>query len=136
MRTAGFWPPLMVTRPTPLSCEIFGASLVSTRSSTCDRGMVLDVAARASTGGSAGVVLLYIGGEGRFAGRKLDGALITDSTSSTATSMFKLRVNCRTITDVPPELLEVIWFRPCNWPNCRSRGAVTVVATTSGLAPG
>jgi len=35
----------------------------------------------------------------------------------------------------PPELLEVIWFSPCNWPNCRSRGAVTVVATTVGAGP-
>ena len=35
-----------------------------------------------------------------------------------------------------PELVEVIWLRPCNWPNWRSSGAVTVVATTSGLAPG
>ena len=27
MRTAGFWPPLMLTRPTPGNCEILGASL-------------------------------------------------------------------------------------------------------------
>jgi hypothetical protein len=39
MRTAGFCPPLMLTRPTPVSCEIFGASRVSTRSSTCDSGI-------------------------------------------------------------------------------------------------
>ena len=35
MRTAGRWPPLMLTRPTPGSCEIFCASRVSARSSTC-----------------------------------------------------------------------------------------------------
>ncbi len=58
MRTAGFWPPLMVTRPTPLSWEIFGASRVSTRSSTWDSGMDLEVMARVSTGASAGLVLL------------------------------------------------------------------------------
>jgi hypothetical protein len=38
MRTAGFCPPLMLTRPTPLNCESLGASRVSTRSSTCERG--------------------------------------------------------------------------------------------------
>ena len=36
------------------------------------------------------------------------------------------------MTEVPPELVEVIWLKPCNWPNCRSSGAVTVVAITSG----
>ena len=58
MRTAGFCPPLMVTRPTPLSCEIFGASRVSTRSSTCESGIELEVIASVSTGASAGFVLL------------------------------------------------------------------------------
>ena len=58
MRTAGFWPPLMLTRPTPLSCEIFGARRVSTRSSTCDSGIVFEVIASVRTGASAGFVLL------------------------------------------------------------------------------
>src|ERR1700686_932542 len=61
MRTAGFWPPLMVTRPTPLSCEILGASRVSTRSSTWESGMEFEVKARVSTGESAGLVLRWIG---------------------------------------------------------------------------
>ena len=61
---------------------------------------------------------------------------MADCTSSSATSMFRLRLNCSTMTEVPPELVEVIWLSPCIWPNCRSSGAVTVVATTSGLAPG
>ena len=34
MRTAGFWPPLIRTRPTPHSCDSFGASRVSIRSWT------------------------------------------------------------------------------------------------------
>ena len=38
MRTAGFWPPLMLTRPTPGSCEIFCARRVSARSSTWSSG--------------------------------------------------------------------------------------------------
>ena len=58
MRTAGFWPPLMLTRPTPLSWEIFGASRVSTRSSTVESGMVVDVMPRVRMGASAGFVLL------------------------------------------------------------------------------
>ena len=37
MRMAGFWPPLMLTRPIPLSWEIFGARRVSMRSSTCEQ---------------------------------------------------------------------------------------------------
>ena len=58
MRTAGFWPPPMLTRPTPVSCAILGASRVSTRSSTCGSGIELEVMARVSTGASAGFVLL------------------------------------------------------------------------------
>ena len=58
MRTAGFCPPLMLTSPTPLNCEIFGASRVSTKSSTCDSGNESDVIASVSTGASAGLVLL------------------------------------------------------------------------------
>ena len=58
MRTAGFWPPLMLTRPTPGNCEIFGASRVSARSSTCESGMSFEVSASVRIGVSAGFVLL------------------------------------------------------------------------------
>jgi hypothetical protein len=40
------------------------------------------------------------------------------------------------ITELPPELVEFICFRPGICPNWRSRGAVTDEAMTSGLAPG
>jgi len=40
------------------------------------------------------------------------------------------------MTEVPPELVDVIWLSPCSSPNWRSSGAVTVVAMTFGLAPG
>ena len=40
------------------------------------------------------------------------------------------------MTLAPPELVDVIWLSPGIWPNWRSSGAVTVVAITSGLAPG
>ena len=61
---------------------------------------------------------------------------MADCTSSSATSISSDRLNCRTMTETPPELVEVIWLRPCISPNWRSSGAVTVLAITSGLAPG
>ena len=50
--------------------------------------------------------------------------------------MIRLRVNCRVMTELPSELVEVICCNPGTWPNCRSSGAVTEEAITSGLAPG
>ncbi len=50
--------------------------------------------------------------------------------------MLSARSNCNTITELPSELVEVIWSRPGTCPNCRSKGAVTDDAITSGLAPG
>ena len=50
--------------------------------------------------------------------------------------MFKSSTNWRVMMELPSDELEVIWFRPGSWPNCRSKGAVTAVAITSGLAPG
>ena len=38
--------------------------------------------------------------------------------------------------ELPPELVDIICFKPGIWPNCRSRGAVTAEAMTTGLAPG
>src|SRR5258707_6752534 len=70
MRTAGFWPPLMLTRPTPLSWEILGARRVSTRSSTCESGMELEVTAKVSTGASAGVGFIEMGGRRGLGGGK------------------------------------------------------------------
>ena len=40
------------------------------------------------------------------------------------------------MTELPSELVDVIWSSPGTWPNCRSKGAVTEEAITSGLAPG
>ena len=40
------------------------------------------------------------------------------------------------MTEAPPELDDVICFRPGIWPNCRSSGAVMADVITSGLAPG
>ncbi len=57
MRTAGRWPPLMLTSPTPGSWEIFCASRVSTKSSTCVSGIVFDVSPSVRIGASAGFTL-------------------------------------------------------------------------------
>ena len=58
MRTAGRWPPAMLTSPTPGSCDSFCATRVSTRSCTCGNGTVFEVIASVSTGVSAGFTLL------------------------------------------------------------------------------
>ena len=57
-------------------------------------------------------------------------------TSCSATSSDRPSEKRKVISEAPPELVLVIWFRPGIWPNWRSSGAVTVVDMTSGLAPG
>ena len=69
MRTAGRCPPLMLTSPTPVCCEIFCASRVSARSSTRGRGSESEVSASVRIGASAGLLLLYTGGLGRSRGK-------------------------------------------------------------------
>src|ERR1700679_3708473 len=108
MRTAGFWPPEILTRPTPGNCEILGARRVSARSSTFDSEIFSDVSANVKIGVSAGFVLLYIGGVGRSGGRYVPEALMEACTSCSATSMFNASVNCSVITELPSELMDVI----------------------------
>ena len=50
--------------------------------------------------------------------------------------MFRLSTNWSVMTELPPELVDVICWRPGTCPNCRSSGAVTEDAMTSELAPG
>ena len=57
-------------------------------------------------------------------------------TSCSATSMFRSRLNSSVISELPWLLVLVICPSPGIWPNCRSSGAVTLDAITSGLAPG
>ena len=80
-RTAGRWPPLMLTRPTPEICEIFCARRVSTRSWICGSGMPSDITARVRIGASAGFTLLNTGWFGRSLGSRLCAALIAAWTS-------------------------------------------------------
>src|SRR5579871_2802741 len=101
----------MLTNPTPDNCEIFCARRVSARSSTLVNGSVFEVSAKVMIGASAGLILLYIGGFGRLAGKKFDPALMAACTSCSATSMFKLRTNCSVMIELPAELIDVIWFK-------------------------
>jgi len=135
-RTAGFCPPLMLTSPTPDTCDIFCASTVSAMSSTWLSGSVSLVSASVMIGASAGFTLLYTGGFGRSFGRYVVAALIAACTSCSATSMLSASENCSVTTLPPPELVEVICARPGICPSCRSSGAVTLDTITSGLAPG
>ena len=80
--------------------------------------------------------MLYTGGLGRSGGKSVSAELIAACTSCSATSRPRLSVNCSVITELPLELVEVIWFSPGIWPRNRSSGAVTDDAITSGLAPG
>ena len=57
-------------------------------------------------------------------------------TSCSATSMLRSKENCNVMSELPSELVEVIWFKPGTSPNCRSSGAVIDDAITSGPAPG
>ena len=50
--------------------------------------------------------------------------------------MLNSSANCSVTIESPVELVDVICWSPGIWPNCRSSGAVTDDAITSGLAPG
>ncbi len=63
-------------------------------------------------------------------------ALMPACTSCAAESMSRLRSNCSVIWLMPNELDEVMVESEGITPNCRSSGAVTSEAITSGLAPG
>jgi hypothetical protein len=50
--------------------------------------------------------------------------------------MLNSSANWSVINESPVELVDVISCSPGIWPSCRSSGAVTDEAITSGLAPG
>jgi hypothetical protein len=136
MRTAGRWPPLSETRPTPLTWLILSARRVLTMFWTSVSGMLSEVMARVSTGASAGFTLAYTGGAGRSAGSSEPPALMAACTCCSATSSARPRPNCKVTMETPAALVELSRCSPAIWPNWRSSGAVTVCAMTSGLAPG
>ena len=63
-------------------------------------------------------------------------ALIADSVSLTAPSIWRFSSNCSVIWVKPSALAEVIWVRPGIWPNCSSSGVATDDAMVCGSAPG
>jgi hypothetical protein len=63
-------------------------------------------------------------------------ALMAACTSRAAPSMSRDSSNCKVIRAEPSELAEVISVTPAIMPSDRSKGAATVAAIVSGLAPG
>ena len=57
-RTAGFWLPSIVTRPTPVTSLSFCAMTVSARSLTFSKGIESELICRVRMGVSAGLTLL------------------------------------------------------------------------------
>ncbi len=99
-RTAGFWPPLIVTRPTPETCEIFCARIES--------AIVVDLVERQDVRADrkredrlVGGVALRVGGRRRqlTSGSRLDAALMAACTSCWAASMLRSRSNCSVICE-------------------------------------
>ncbi|MNR24334.1 hypothetical protein D3C85_1414070 [compost metagenome] len=66
---------------------------------------------------SAGLTLLYTGGAGRSAGRKVLAALIAACTVCSAMSSSMSRLNCRVMVVMPKALLDDICWRPAISPN-------------------
>jgi hypothetical protein len=62
--------------------------------------------------------------------------LIAACTACDAKSTLTLRSNCKVIVELSLPLLDVICVSPGIWPNCRSSGVVTVLATVCASAPG
>src|SRR5438552_14387312 len=88
------------------------------------------------TGVSAGLTLLYDGGDGMFGGSWRAAAAMAACTSCAAASRLRERLNCR-VTLVEPRLdAEVIESSPEMVENCFSSGVATAAAIVSGFAPG
>src|SRR5438552_11462300 len=126
----------MVTRPTPETCEIFWARMLSAASFTWSSGSDFDDTDRVSTGWSAGLLFEYVGGAGRVRGSRFDAALMAACTSCSAASMLRSSSNCRVICEVPKLEIEVICASAGICPNCGLSGVVTAEAIVSALAPG
>ena len=136
MRTAGRALPPICTWPTPLICESFCPMIESDTSYSSLCGSTLERTARTRIGESAGLIFLYVGRLGKFAGSCPDDALMAACTSRAAASILRFRSNC-SVTEVDPaRLLEVISVTPAIFPNWRSSGVATDDAMISGLAPG
>ena len=89
MRTAGWSAPLTLTCPTPCTCAMRCAMIVSATSYIALGAMVLDVSATISAGAAAGLALRKRGSVGRSVGRLDIAALMAACTSRAARSMLR-----------------------------------------------
>src|SRR5580698_5748777 len=92
-RTAGSELPPTWTWPTPLTCDSFCANTEEAMSYNCGLGTTSDSSVISKIGWSAGLIFLYLGREGRFAGRDPAEELIAAWTSRDAALMSRLRSN-------------------------------------------
>src|ERR1051325_2689624 len=88
------------------------------------------------TGVSAGLTLLYDGGNGMFGGSRRAAAAMAACTSCAAASRSRERLNWRVMDVEPREEADVMESRPEMVENWRSSGVATEAAIVSGLAPG
>src|SRR4051794_16765318 len=88
------------------------------------------------TGVSAGVTLLYDGGEGMLGGNCRPAAAMAACTSCAAASGPRERLNCSVMLVEPRLEAEVIESSPAMVENWRSSGVATAAAIVSGFAPG
>src|SRR5436190_10016027 len=88
------------------------------------------------TGVSAGLTLLYEGGDGMLGGSCRAAAAMAACTSCAAASSSRERLNCRVMLVDPRLEAEVMESRPAMVENCRSSGVATAAAMVSGFAPG
>src|SRR6476659_5752279 len=98
--------------------------------------MVSEVRARKKTGWSAGLTLLYDGGDGMFGGSCRAAAAMAEATSCAAASRLRESENCRVMEVEPRKLAELMESSPAMVENCRSSGVATAAAIVSGDAPG
>src|SRR5260370_34085572 len=136
MRTAGFALPPVNTCPTPGTCAIFCARILSEASYNCGTLSVSEVSPRIRIGDSDGLILRYVGLYGRFDGNWLRAALMAACTSRAAPLTSRFRSNCMVILQPPVDDDEVIWLMPAILLNCRSSGVAIEEAIVSGSAPG
>ena len=135
-RTAGRWPPPMLTRPTPGCCEIFCARRVSAIDSISGQVHRLG-GQRQGQDRRVGRVHLGVDRRRRQVGRQqvargVDRGLHLLFGDVQAYVEAELKCDDRGAGRVD----ENIWFRLGISPNCTSSGAVTEEVITSGLAPG
>ncbi len=125
-----------MTSPTPATCASFCASTVDALSYSAEDGRRGEDRASAMMGACDGFTFTNVGLPVMPEGSCPRTALMAACTSRAASSMSRLRSNCRVTLVLPWLLLERMLVTPAMLPSERSSGAATVDAMLSGLAPG